>query len=107
MLFTQFDPENIPELLNCGPITLGRCYPTDVIRMDPYQEITPYTGPVLIVHGTKDMIVNVAYAKQAYAAYGAHSPDRVELQIIEDGEHGFKGVHDEMAMGYLEAFAKL
>ena len=107
MLFTQFDPENIPEILNCGPITLGRLYPADVIKMDPYKEVTPYTGPVLIVHGTKDMIVNLDYAKRAYEAYAAHSPDRVTLHIIEDGEHGFHGVHDDMAKQYLEEFAKL
>ena len=103
MLFTRFDPENIPEVINCGPITLGRCYPADVIGMEPWKEVTPYAGPVLIVHGTKDMIVNPAYAQKAYEAYG---PDRATLHIIEDGEHGFHGVHDELARGYLEAFAK-
>ena len=46
------------------------------------------------------------YAKRAYEAYAAHSPDRVTLHIIEDGEHGFHGDHDEMAKAYLEAFAK-
>lgn len=106
MLYTQFDPENIPEVLNCGPITLGRCYPADVIQMEPWKEVTPYTGPVLIVHGTKDAIVNVNYAKRACEAYAAHSPDRVTLRIIEDGEHGFHGAHDDMAKGYLEEFAK-
>jgi hypothetical protein len=42
----------------------------------------------------EDMIVNLDYAKRAYEAYAAHSPDRVTLHIIEDGEHGFHGVHD-------------
>ena len=78
-----------------------------MIKMDPYKEVTPYTGPVLIVHGTKDAIVNLSYAKAAYEAYAAHSPDRVTLHIIEDGEHGFKGPHDDMAKQYLEEFAKL
>ena len=103
MLFARFDPENIPERINCGPITLGGCYPASVIKMDPYQEIVKYEGPVLIVHGTKDAIVIVEYAKRAYEAYGA---DKAQLVIIEDGEHGFKGAHDEQARAVLEQFAK-
>lgn len=103
MLFARFDPENIPERINCGPITLGGCYPASVIKMDPYQEIVKYEGPVLIVHGTKDAIVNVEYAKRAYEVYGA---DKAQLVIIEDGEHGFKGAHDKQARAVLEQFAK-
>lgn len=106
MLMASFDPENIPDVIPCGPLTLGGCYPRDVIHMDPYKEIVGYTGPVLIVHGTKDMIVNVDYAKRAYEAYAAEGEDRVKLYIIEDGEHGFHGAHDEQAMAYLEEFAK-
>jgi len=106
MLFAQFDPENIPELINCGPITLGGCYPASVIKQDFCKEIAPYTGPVLIVHGTNDKIVNVSYAHKAYETYAAVSPDRVKLHIIENGDHGFQGEHDEMAKSYIEQFAK-
>lgn len=102
MLFSQFDPQNIPERINCGPIVLGGCYPASVINMDIFKEIVGYEGPVLIVHGTKDAIVNVEYAKRAKEAYG----DRAELVIIEDGEHGFKGAHDELAREALTGFAK-
>lgn len=107
MLFAQFDPLNIPERINCGPIILGGCYPVSVIKMDIYQEIVKYEGPVLIVHGTKDMIVNVEYAKRAREAYAALSEDRVRLCLIEDGEHGFKGAHDEQATQELTRFARL
>ena len=107
MLFTQFDPQNIPEILNCGPITLGRLYPADVINMDPYKEVAPYTGPVTIIQGTNDKIVHLDYAKKAYETYAACSPDRATLHIIENGDHGFQGPHVELAMQYLEEFAKL
>lgn len=103
MLFAKFDPENIPDLIPCGPITMGGAYPASVIKMDIFEEIVKYSGPVLIVHGTKDAIVNVDYAKRAFDAYGA---DRAQLVIIEDGEHGFKGAHDEQAMDALTNFAK-
>ena len=39
MVFAQFDPENIPETISCGPMTLGKCYPEAVIQMDPYAKI--------------------------------------------------------------------
>lgn len=103
MLFAQFAPENIPELINCGPITMGGAYPASVIKMDIFSEIVKYDGPVLIVHGTKDAIVNVDYAKRAFEAYGA---DRAQLVIIEEGEHGFHGIHDEQAMDALTQFVK-
>ena len=106
MMFAKFDPDNIPELINCGPMKLGRCYPADVIHMDPYDEISPYRGPVLIVHGTKDKIVNVEYSRKAAAAYEAVVPNRTRLCIIEDGAHGFSRKHDASAIDQLKRFAK-
>ena len=55
-MFAKFDPHNLPELIRCGPMKLGRCYPADVLDMDPYEEIKSYIGPVLLVHGTKDKL---------------------------------------------------
>ena len=100
MMFAKFDPKNIPERLNCGPMKLGRCYPADVIDMDPIAEIKPYHGPVLIVHGTKDNIVNPDYARQAQRAY-----PNAELHIIEGGAHGFSKKHDAIAIAHLRRFA--
>lgn len=99
MMFARFDPDNIPELINCGPMKLGRCYPADVIDMDPFQEISPYTGPVLIVHGTKDKIVQLSYSQQAQKAYA-----NAELKIIQDGAHGFSKKYDKSAINCLKEF---
>lgn len=33
MMFAKFDPNNIPDIVNCGPMKLGRRYVEDVIRM--------------------------------------------------------------------------
>ena len=100
MMLAKFDPKNIPERLNCGPMNLGRCYVADVIGMDPYKEIKSYCGPVLIVHCTKDNIVNPDYARQAQRAY-----PNAELHIIEGGAHGFSKKHDEIAIAHLRRFA--
>ncbi len=100
MMFAKFDPKNIPELINCGPMKLGRCYPADVIDMDPIKEISPYRGPVLIVHGTKDRIVKPDYSRQAQRAY-----PNAKLHFIEGGAHGFGKKHDAIAMAHLRRFA--
>ena len=100
MMLAKFDPKNIPERLNCGPMKLGRCYVADVVEMDPIQEISPYRGPVLIVHGTKDNIVNLDYSRQAQRAY-----PNAKLHIIEGGAHGFSKKHDAIAIAHLRRFA--
>ena len=99
MMFARFDPKNPPELINCGPMKLGRCYPADVMDMDPIAEIRSYHGPVLIVHGTKDQIVDVRYSRQAQKAY-----PNAKLHIIENGGHGFNKKHDAIATAHLRRF---
>ncbi len=100
MMFAKFDPNNLPEYINCGPMKLGRCYPADVLEMGPYEEIAPYEGPVLIVHGTKDSIVDLEYSNRAQKTY-----HNARLEIIEGGSHGFSRKHDAIAIGYLREFA--
>ncbi len=100
MMFARFDPQNIPETLRCGPMKLGRCYPAAVLDMDPFSEISPYTGPVQIVHGTKDKIVNTDYTRRAAEVYA-----NAELHFIEGGTHGFSKKHDVEAIALLEKFA--
>ncbi len=105
MMFARFDPQNLPEVINCGPMKLGRCYPADVLGMDPYAEIGGYKGSVLIVHGTKDKIVAPEYSRRAYELY-KQSGD-VSLYLIDGGAHGFSKKHDAQAMEYLRRFAVL
>lgn len=101
MMFAKFDPNNIPQRINCGPMKLGRCYPADVIGMDLFREIQSYKGPVLIVHGTDDRIVSIDYAQKAQAAYG----DACTLKIIPSAGHGFSKENDQLAKSYLREFA--
>lgn len=109
MMFAKFDPDNIPEIVKCGPMKLGKCYVEDVIRMNPYQEISGYVGDVLIVHGTKDTIVNMKYAETAYETYlesrkQNDASNKVKLHIIEGGAHGFSKKHDVIAIGQIKEF---
>ena len=88
---------------------LGKCYVEDVIRMDPYRETKGFQGDILIMHGTKDRIVNMDYIKKAYDTYMEETKNkktdrRVFFHKIENGAHGFSKKHDAIAIGYIEHF---
>ena len=108
MMFARFDPHNVPERFNCGPMKLGRRYVTDMLDVDPFAEITPYSGPVLIVHGTDDNIVHLNYSQHAFEAYSKRSDPEASvcLEIIEGGAHGFSKKHDALALEKLDSFLK-
>ena len=99
MMFAKFDPQNLPERIDCGPMKLGRCYPADVMDMDPFREIQGYDGPVLIVHGSEDKIVRLDYSQRAQKVY-----TNAELRVIQGGAHGFSKKHDAIALEYLRQF---
>ena len=107
MIDAHFDPEDIPDTIECGPMTLGWVYPTAVIDMDVAKEIAGYTGAVFLAHGTADEIVGVSYAKEAFQTYTGGSPDdhpEKELLLLEDAQHGFSPKEDDQAMAAVKAF---
>lgn len=109
MIFAKFDPGNIPDIIRCGPMKLGKCYVRDVIGMDPYQEIQDFSGDILIVHGTKDKIVNMEYSKRAYEIYSENrgkndGAGTVSFFPLDGGRHGFSKRHDRAAIGHLKQF---
>ena len=109
MMFAKFDPHNLPDIIQCGPMKLGKCYAEDVIHLNPFLEISKFQGDILIVHGTKDRIVNIKYAEQAYDTYSEETkrnnlPRTVSFHEIKNGEHGFSKKHDSIAIDYLEQF---
>ena len=106
MMQAKFDPADIPEKIDCGPMKLGRQYAADVIDMDPYAEITPYKGMVLLVHGDADRVVDVSYSKKAAAAYQAAGAD-VRLKIMPDADHGFTNpLQDRKVRSLVGTFAR-
>ena len=112
MMFANFDPANLPEEIPCGPMLLGRCYPADVLDMDPFKEIQPYQGRVLLIHGTKDGLVRPEYSQRAYEAYAASCPatmtvqQRVHLHLIEGGDHGFNEEQDRECIETIKGFVE-
>jgi len=99
MLFAKFDPNNIPPLVSRFPMRLGAVYVKDVIGMNVYDEIRGYDGPVLLIHGTTDDLVNISYSRQAKTVY-----KQCEYLEIEGAGHMFSKKDDQMAMEALKKF---
>ena len=99
MMFYRFDPANIPDLLGRFPMKLGGNYARTVINMDPFKELSGYHGRTLLVHGTKDPIVNIEYSRRFKDVY----PNCVYHEI-EGAGHGFKGKYDKEARRMLKRF---
>lgn len=79
--------DEIPETYSLmGWMTVGRNYSTDVWDLDVFGEIGKYAGPVLIVHGDADRIVDISYSERAAGVYR-----NAELDVIEGAGHGFWG----------------
>lgn len=99
MIYAEFDPQNIPEVIQCGKMKLGKAYAQSVLDVDGIEAVRSYNGPVMIVHGSKDETVDCSYAKKAAEAY-----KNAELVIIPDGKHGFSEEHDKIALEAVERF---
>lgn len=104
MIKAKFDPNNIPDKLNCGPMKLGKQYVTDVIDMDVFQSLDGYTGNVLLIHGDADTLVDISYSKEAYQVYQENGAD-VEFKTISGAGHIFiKPNHIELSQKYISEF---
>lgn len=102
MMFAHFDPKKIPDTILYFPMRLGRDYAKSVIKTDVYKEIGGFDGPVMLIHGTADKIVNISYSEKAAKLY----PNCLYHRVA-DGQHGFRGKHDREAVQVLQEFMKL
>ena len=79
----EFDPADPPEYVKCfGVMKLGREYILTTQELDIYGTAKAYTGPVRLIHGSKDSIVPMSCSEKFVETYG----DRAEL-IVVDGEN--------------------
>lgn len=78
-----FDPKNIPEQLQCGPITLSKKYALDAMKIDYIKDLCPFKKPVLLIPAVNDGLVNISYARNLAKAYP-------NCKLVEcPGDHGF------------------
>lgn len=94
----QFETlESVPEQVSFFSwLTVGRRYVEDVWDYDVYGDVSSYEKDVLILHGSRDGIVDLSYSQRAAEEYPA-----AELKVIEGAGHGFSGGDFDLAVSYL------
>ncbi|TMR93649.1 alpha/beta fold hydrolase [Nonomuraea basaltis] len=60
----------------------------DIANLDVYSRSCTYGGPVRIIHGDKDDIAPLAYARR----YLDHYDGNAELEVVEGADHGWATV---------------
>lgn len=80
----EFNPADPPEYVKCfGIMKLGREYILSTQELDIYGTAKGYTGPVRLIHGSKDKIVPISCSERYAETYG----DRSELIVVEGENH--------------------
>ena len=80
----EFNPSDPPEYVKCfGIMKLGREYILSTQELDIYGTAQAYTGPVRLIHGSKDNIVPLSCSEKFVEAYTQES----ELIIVEGENH--------------------
>lgn len=97
----NYDADNVPEEIDCGNIVLGKIFHDTVVGMDPYLELSAYKGPVLILQGLEDQIVDYSYAIRAQANY---EKEQCHLQLIRQMGHGYDAEQQKSLVASMRQF---
>ena len=80
----EFNPADPPEYVKCfGIMKLGREYFLSTQELDIYGTAQAYTGPVRLIHGSKDNIVPLSCSKRYVETYTQDA----ELIVVEGENH--------------------
>ena len=101
MRMLRFDPAHIEETLVSRPIRFSAKYPKSAMDIDIYAAIKKISCPMLLLHGSEDEIVDVAYAKRAEEANAA-----VKLVVLQGAGHGFGREEQQQAIGQMVQFLR-
>lgn len=89
--------ELVPEQYDLrGWILVGKVYAQDVWDYDIYEEMGQFSGPVLILHGNRDDIVDVLYSERAVECY-----PNARMYVIDGAGHGFYEEDFDLAVEYI------
>ena len=97
----SYSTDAVPDIIDIGRTRLGRCIHDDVVGRDPYLELSGYTGPVLLLQGLEDPVVNYSYAIRAKENY---APGQCHLQLIRSMGHGLDDSQFQSALGSIKQF---
>ena len=80
----EFNPSDPPEYVKCfGMMKLGREYILSTQELDIYGTAQAYTGPVRLIHGSKDNIVPLSCSEKFVETY----TQEAELIVVEGENH--------------------
>ena len=80
----EFNPADPPEYVKCfGIMKLGREYILTTQELDIYGTAKAYTGPVRLIHGSKDTIVPMSCSDKFVETY----TQEAELIVVEGENH--------------------
>ncbi len=88
-----------PETSNVMGMSISRAFNETATSFDLYDMLPAYTGPVLILHGDRDVIVPLSYSERARDTY-----QNAELIVMPGQGHGFAGASREEAKATEAAF---
>lgn len=96
----NYDIDHVPEAIDTFGVRIGKKFHDGVVDKDAVAQICGYRGPVLLIHGSEDMVVSSRYAVQAAEAY-----ENCKLQILEGAGHGFTQEQREKVIVMVREFA--
>lgn len=96
----MFDsPDEIPETHRLLGMLLGQRYFVDIWDQEPYALIQEYEKEILLIHGSRDSIVPIAYSDKL-----ADTMEFVEYHVIQGADHGFLRADFTQAVSYIVNF---
>lgn len=90
---------SIPDTTRVWGVPLGKRFFLETRHIQPYETISAYKGPVLIVHGDKDNIVPLSYSEKSTEVY-----KNAALKVIPNAGHGFSPEQREVSNKYVHDF---
>lgn len=100
---TDYSLEHVPEVIDCGKTKLGRRFHEAAMGVNPYLKLSAYKGPVLVLQGLADPLVNYSYAIRAKESY---KKGQCHLQLIRDMGHRLEGHQLDSAFESIMQFIK-
>ncbi|POD88483.1 hypothetical protein S101258_00756 [Lactiplantibacillus plantarum subsp. plantarum] len=99
---TTYDPRHIPAVLPIRDgFKVGGFYLRTAQTLPIYEVAQQYTGPVDLIHGTKDAVVSPQASEKYHAVY-----QQSQLHRLPDADHGFTGAAREPAIRLAVAAAQ-
>ncbi|TYT22749.1 alpha/beta fold hydrolase [Dictyoglomus thermophilum] len=98
-IFFNRSPEEVSRIkdygdfIDLGGNPVGKKFLSEIVNIKPLEEIKKRSIPVLIIHGSGDMVVPIQHAYDYFN--GLKDTHKVKLEIIEGADHTFNSIEWE------------